>query len=222
MSPPKVKKELQAFLEILNYLSKFSPATAEECEPLCRVTYVKNEWTWNITYQNLSDVAKALPTLTKHDETWDNAILGLTVFSSKGLSSTERKYSNIEREALGILHGHEKYHIRPQATHRDFQERCSNTITVTTVHTSKETPVQNSNTKQTQPRPLHRRVALNSELCKEQGCRNTRYETKHSSSVHYDRNPSILVHLRNKKNNTKRCASSTAERKHKWMATKQT
>ena len=34
MPAPKNKKELQAFLGIINYLSKFSPGMAEFCEPL--------------------------------------------------------------------------------------------------------------------------------------------------------------------------------------------
>ena len=34
MLPPKTKKELQSFLGIPNYLSKFSPITAEVCKPL--------------------------------------------------------------------------------------------------------------------------------------------------------------------------------------------
>ena len=34
MSPPRCKKELQSFLGMANYFSKFSPATGEVCEPL--------------------------------------------------------------------------------------------------------------------------------------------------------------------------------------------
>ena len=34
MPAPKNKKELQAFLGIINYLGKFSPGMAEVCEPL--------------------------------------------------------------------------------------------------------------------------------------------------------------------------------------------
>ena len=34
MPPYKSKRELQIFLGILNYLNKFSPASAELCEPL--------------------------------------------------------------------------------------------------------------------------------------------------------------------------------------------
>ena len=32
--PPKNKKELQTFLGIMDYLSKFSPSTADVCEAL--------------------------------------------------------------------------------------------------------------------------------------------------------------------------------------------
>ena len=38
MPAPKNKKELQAFLGIINYLGRFSPSTAEVCKPLCKLT----------------------------------------------------------------------------------------------------------------------------------------------------------------------------------------
>ena len=40
----------------------------------------------------------------------DNSILIPIMFASKSLSSAEIRYSNIERGALGILHGFEKFH----------------------------------------------------------------------------------------------------------------
>ena len=40
----------------------------------------------------------------------DNTILHPIAFASKSLTSTECRYSNIERDALGILHGLEKFH----------------------------------------------------------------------------------------------------------------
>ena len=39
----------------------------------------------------------------------DNTILSPIAFSSKSLTSTEQRYSNIKREALGILHGLERF-----------------------------------------------------------------------------------------------------------------
>ena len=40
----------------------------------------------------------------------DNTILHPIEFASKSLMDIEHRYSNIEREALGILHGLEKFH----------------------------------------------------------------------------------------------------------------
>ena len=40
----------------------------------------------------------------------DNTILCPTSFASKSLTGAEYRYSNIERETLGILHGLEKFH----------------------------------------------------------------------------------------------------------------
>ena len=41
-------------------LSKFSPVTAEVCEPLHRLTSVKTEWSWIRSYQDLFDRAETL------------------------------------------------------------------------------------------------------------------------------------------------------------------
>ena len=40
----------------------------------------------------------------------DNTILCPVTFACKGLTGAGHRYSNIKREALGILHGLEKYH----------------------------------------------------------------------------------------------------------------
>ena len=44
MPPPKLKKELQTFLRIMNYFRKFSQMTAEVCKPLRQLTSVMTEW----------------------------------------------------------------------------------------------------------------------------------------------------------------------------------
>ena len=59
-SPPPKKKELQAFLGIINYLSKFPPSTADIYEALRQLTSVETEWIWNATYQKLFDRAKSI------------------------------------------------------------------------------------------------------------------------------------------------------------------
>ena len=59
MPAPKNKKELQAFLGIINYLGKFSPGTTEVCKPLHKLPSCKMMWTWNTSYQ-LFDNAKSI------------------------------------------------------------------------------------------------------------------------------------------------------------------
>ena len=60
MPPPKNEKELQAFSAIINYLDKFSPVTAEVCDPLQKLTSSEATWTWNAPYQSLFVKAKLL------------------------------------------------------------------------------------------------------------------------------------------------------------------
>ena len=60
MLVPKNKKELQAFLGIINYLGIFSPGTTEVCDPLQKLTLSKVTWTWNASYQQLFTKAKSL------------------------------------------------------------------------------------------------------------------------------------------------------------------
>ena len=142
----KNKKELQAFLGIINYLGKFSPGTVEVCKPLCKLTSCKMMWTWNASYQQLFDNAKSIIKADVYMKFYDNskplylvidasgiglgaALLQLCdnmvcqvgiapqnitlhpiAFASKSLTGVEQRYSNIEHEALGILHGLEKFH----------------------------------------------------------------------------------------------------------------
>ena len=60
MLVPNNKKELQAFLGIINYLGRFSPGTADVCEPLHKLTSSKVIWTWNVSYQSLFNKGKLL------------------------------------------------------------------------------------------------------------------------------------------------------------------
>ena len=60
MPPSNNKKKLQAFLGIINYLSKFSPSTATICEPLQKLTSSRAVWMWNTSYQGIYDKTKSL------------------------------------------------------------------------------------------------------------------------------------------------------------------
>ena len=146
MLSPKNKKELQAFLGIINYLNKFSPGMSEVCELLRKLMSSKMTWTWNASYQQLFDKAKSLikaemcmkfyddtkllylktdvsgvglgaallqlrDNISCHEDTAPtNSALCPITFVSKVLTGAEQRYSNIKREALGILYGLEKFH----------------------------------------------------------------------------------------------------------------
>ena len=60
MLTPYNKKELQAFLGIINYLGKFSPDIADVCDLLHKLTSSKVAWTWHASYQSLLNKAKLL------------------------------------------------------------------------------------------------------------------------------------------------------------------
>ena len=141
------KKELQAFLGIINYLGKFSPGAADICDSLYKLTSSKAAWTWNASYQVLFNKAKSLIKVDMCMKFYDNTKplyleidasgVGLGVallqmhkgtacqkdivpnsttlcpiaFASKSLRGAECRYSNIEREALGILYGLKKFTI---------------------------------------------------------------------------------------------------------------
>ena len=96
----------------------------------------KTVWTWNVLYQVLYDKMKSLikddvcmkfynetkPLYLETDASGiglgtcpkdtapDNTMVRPIAFGSKSLTSTEWRYSNIEREALGILQGLERFH----------------------------------------------------------------------------------------------------------------
>ena len=60
MPAPKNKKELQAFLGVINYLNKFSPGASDACKPLRKLISSKDTWMWNASYQQLFNKAKSL------------------------------------------------------------------------------------------------------------------------------------------------------------------
>ena len=58
MPLPNCKKELQSFLDIVNYMSKFSPMPAEVSKPLWKLTSVKADFSLNGMHLDLYNKAK--------------------------------------------------------------------------------------------------------------------------------------------------------------------
>ena len=92
-------------------------------------------------------------TTCQKDVAPENTILHPITFASKSLTGAECRYSNIKREALGILHGLEKFHhycfareVLIITDHKPlvaiFKKRHGNAITVHRIHLTKNSSVQ--------------------------------------------------------------------------------
>ena len=72
-------------------------------------------YTWRLMHlvlalgARLSQVKDSMSCL--HDKILDNVILHLTAFANKSISNAVQCYSDIEHEALRILHGLENFHL---------------------------------------------------------------------------------------------------------------
>ena len=75
MPAPNNKKELQVCLSIINYVGKFSPGTANVCDPQHKLTSRKAIWTWNTSYQALFNKAKLLIKSDMCMKLYDHTIL---------------------------------------------------------------------------------------------------------------------------------------------------
>ena len=83
----------------------------------------------------------------------DNTTLHPIAFASKSLTGAEHRYSNIERGALGILHGFKKFHhycfarevlviTDPKSLLAIIKKRCGNTTAAHTMHSVKNSPIE--------------------------------------------------------------------------------
>ena len=124
------------------------------------------------------------------DKAPDNSILRPIAFVGKSLSSTEKRYSHIERVALGILHGLEKFHHYCFA--REVSIITDHTLLVAiftktqqcyqrknTLNFTQNTPIQSQNHIQAWIRFVHNRLAFQTKPQGKQRCRNTWHAVKY-------------------------------------------
>ena len=115
---------------MVNYLKRFSPVLTELAEPLRRLQKQDTIWAWESEQQQAFKKIKTalitLPVLAYFDKGKDHIIqtdasktgLGAVllqegqpvVYASRALTETEKRYSNIERELLGIVFGLKRLH----------------------------------------------------------------------------------------------------------------
>ena len=115
---------------MVNYLKWFSPVLSELTEPLRKLQKSDTVWAWESEQQTAFEKTKTalttLPVLAYFDKNKDHIIqtdaskTGLcavllqegqpVVYASRTLTETKHRYSNIERELLGVVFGLERLH----------------------------------------------------------------------------------------------------------------
>ena len=130
MKSPQSKEELQRFLGMTTYLSKFIPDYSETSAPLRVLLEQKTEWHWTetqeVAIQQLKSAVTNAPVLKffypKQPVTIsvDASSKGMgavllqnqspVTYASKSLTTTQQHYAQIEKEMLAIVFGCRKFH----------------------------------------------------------------------------------------------------------------
>lgn len=133
MKEPSNVSEVRSFLGMVNQLGKFIPGLAEKDKPLRDLLSKKNQWVWGYAQQKAFDQLKSeltsTPVLTLYDPNKDLKLsadassygLGAVLFQKEGeqwrpvayasrsLTETEQRYAQVEKEALGLTWGCERF-----------------------------------------------------------------------------------------------------------------
>lgn len=131
MAEPKTVSELRSFLGMTAYCSRFIKDYASITEPLRRLTRKDSVWSWDHeqqeaferlkkdlsgeTVMSYFDPEKEIEVVTDASPVGLSAILiqenKVVAYASRALSPTESRYSQTEREALGVVWACEHYNM---------------------------------------------------------------------------------------------------------------
>ena len=130
MPTPENREDLHRFIGMMSYLSQFIPYFAEKAYSLRGLLKKDLTWMWDVDHQkSFDELEHAVSTsacLQYYNPTApvqlevDASMKGLGIalvqkektvaFGSKTLTECQSRYSNIERDMLGIVHGIQRYH----------------------------------------------------------------------------------------------------------------
>ncbi|CAF1158398.1 unnamed protein product [Adineta steineri] len=135
MPAPKNIKELEAFIGKVNYYGSFISNFSTKCQVLNRLRQANVKWDWNNQCQAaftnlLQEIANAttlvhfdgkLPVVLATDASeygigavlmhrYEDGTERPIAHASKTLTTTERNYSQVEKEAFSIIYGVKKFH----------------------------------------------------------------------------------------------------------------
>ena len=130
MKSPSSKKELESYMGMFTYLAQYAPQLAEKSANIRELLKKDNEWCWTPEHERdfqemkkmiitdpvlqFYDLSKPVVVQVDASQNGLGAVLlqdGKPVaFASKSLTSAQRAYAQIEKEALAILFGCEKFH----------------------------------------------------------------------------------------------------------------
>ena len=128
-------QELRSFLGLLHYYGRFLPNLATLLQPLQNLLKADQQWEWTQTCSEAFEAAKKLlveaPVLAHYDPALpikmagDASSYGVgavishvfadgserpVAFASRTLSASEKNYSQLEKEALSLVYGVQKFH----------------------------------------------------------------------------------------------------------------
>lgn len=131
---PRNRKEVKSFLGVVQWLGKFTPLLAQKTAAIRLLLCKTSDWSWGdaqkAEFEEVKDLMTCAPTLKPFNMnaptrlSTDASSFGLgaailqevegewqpIAFASRSMTPTERRYAQIEKEALAICWAAEKFH----------------------------------------------------------------------------------------------------------------